>query len=48
LANALWDKEDHYDVEGDALQCEDGDRFDEKDLPIAFATIHDDELPAEK
>mmetsp|Transcript_5134 Transcript_5134/g.6981 ORF Transcript_5134/g.6981 Transcript_5134/m.6981 type:complete len:456 (+) Transcript_5134:188-1555(+) len=47
LANALWDK-DHYDVEGDALECEDGDCFDEKDAPIAFATIHDDELPVRK
>jgi len=48
LANELWDKGDHCEVEGDALECEGGDRFDEKDLPIAFATINVDELPVWK
>ena len=28
------------------MDCEDSDRFDEKDVPIAFATIYDDEYRA--
>ena len=38
--DALLEK-DHYELEGDALKCEDGDCFDDKDVPIAFATTHD-------
>jgi len=45
MATKTGECEDHCDVEGDALECEDGDCVDEKDVPIAFATIHYDELP---